>query len=256
MAGSIALFGSGEIASTGRRIHEKVLQKIGKNEIKVAIVSTPAGFQPNVKIVYEEVAQFFLDSLTNFHPQITMIYANNRNEADDQAIVDPVLEADYIFIGAGSPTYAVKNLSGTLLYRHLESSLHAGKSMGISSAAAIAFSNNALPVYEIYKVGTGLYWEQGLNLYADFIRPMTVIPHLNNKEGGAKTDTSFCFMGRDRFIKLREKLHADDFILGIDEHTGIVIDLSSKKGSVIGKGAVHLLKGQESVIPHGQELVI
>jgi len=233
----IVLFGSGEISPFGRKVHQEVFEKIGKDKINLAIITTPAGFQPNVKIVYEEIAQFFQDRLQNFHPKIKIIYANNLNQANDPFLVDQINQSDYIFTGPGSPTYASRHLAGSLLLKRIKEKVSSGSSLSLASAATIAFSGFTLPVYEIYKVGVDkLFWEKGLDFFKDFLGSITVIPHFNNTEGGEKTDTSRCFVGRQRFEKLLKLLPQGEGLWGIDEQTGIIIDLKTKTKKVIGQG--------------------
>ncbi len=237
----LVLFGSGEISPTGRRIHEYVLQQIKKDPVNIALITTPAGFQPNVRVVYDEVAQFFKTSLKNFHPNITFVDAYTSKDANNPEIVNQLNGADYIFTGPGSPTYALKQLRGSLLLQKIVVRLNEGASLSLASAATISFSNFALPVYEIYKVGTKLYWEQGINFYESFFKKITVIPHLNNDEGGEKTDTSYCYMGKDRFKKLLHLLPTNEEVWGIDEHTALIVDLQSKQYRSMGKGNSHMI---------------
>jgi len=234
----LVLFGSGEIAPSGVRAHERVLEAIGKKDVSIAIISTPAGFQPNVRVVYEEIAQFFEKHLANYHPQLSIVYANTLEDANNLALADMLNTADYIFIGPGSPTYAVNNLKDSLLYKKIAERIEAGASLGLASAAAIAFSRFALPVYEIYKVGTSLHWENGLNFYAQVFRELTIIPHFNNNEGGKKNDTSRAWMGKKRFEKMLIQLPSSKEIWGIDEHTAVVIDLETKECRTMGKGKI------------------
>lgn len=232
----LAIFGSGEIAPSSVKVHQYVFESLQKKEIKIAVVTTPAGFQPNVRIVHEEIRAFFMDHLKNFHPQVEIIYANGRDEANNPKLIFPLNFADCIFIGPGSPTYAVKNLKGTLLFQKIIERVKKGVSLSIASAASIAFSKFSLPVYEIYKAGFPLYWKQGLNLYSFFLRPLNIIPHFNNREGGLKNDTSRCYMGKERFDKLLAKLPKEEEIWGIDEHTAVLINTKTKEVTVMGRG--------------------
>ncbi|MDP3998494.1 MAG: Type 1 glutamine amidotransferase-like domain-containing protein [bacterium] len=236
----LVIFGSGEIAHSAVKVHEYALKNLNKQEVKIAIISTPAGFQPNVKVVHEEIKEFFLGHLQNFHPQVKIVYANTKIEANDLRIIKPVQDADYIFIGPGSPTYAVKTLKDTLLYQKIIEKVKSGTTLAIASAASIAFSKYALPVYEIYKAGSSLYWEEGLDFYTHFLRPLTIIPHFNNNEGGQKNDTSRCFVGLRRFNQLLNMLPKGEEVWGIDEHTAVLIETKTKKTVTMGKGKLHM----------------
>lgn len=237
---SLTLFGSGEISSTGRKAHDLALTLLGKKQVRIAIITTPAGFQPNVTTVYGEIADFFYQSLANFHPQVKIIYANQREDANNQSLIEPLNSADYVFTGPGSPTYAINHLKDSLLLNTLIQKVkHKEISLSLASAATIAFSHLALPVYEIYKVGAPLHWQPGLDVFTEIYQPLTIIPHYNNSEGGTKTDTSYCYMGHDRFLKLKSLLPQNEKLWGLDERTGVVINLTSLDKKVIGTGKLH-----------------
>ncbi|MBI2443128.1 MAG: cysteinyl-tRNA synthetase [Candidatus Levybacteria bacterium] len=244
--GSIALFGSGEISSIGRKIHEAVLSRLNKKNVTIAILTTPAGFQPNVSLVHEEIARFFQQSLANFHPRVRIVMANTPQEANSESVASQIDDTDYLFIGPGSPTYAVRILRGSLLYNRILDRILKGVSLGVASAAAIAFSKYVLPVYEIYKVGEPLHWIEGLNFYKQVFGELSVVPHFNNTEGGLKTDTSRCFMGADRFSELLELLPKNHTVWGIDELTGVIINVETKSVAYQGKGKLHPLHGKRA----------
>lgn len=234
----LVLFGSGETSDSGVKIHSYAMEQMGKDEISIALISTPAGFQPNVELVYGEIVDFFKEHLVNYHPQVRVIWANTLMDANNPEIVAPLESADYIFTGPGSPTYALRHLKGTLLLDKIRERVRAGASLVLASAATIAFSKFALPVYEIYKAGFPLYWEYGLDFYKDVMGSMTIIPHWNNREGGKKLDTSRAWMGKKRFEKLMARIPSAEKVMGIDEHTAMIVDLQSKEITRMGKGKV------------------
>jgi len=156
----IVLFGSGEIAASGTRIHDYVFGKMEKDEISIALIATPAGFEPNVQTVYEEIAEHFQKHLKNYHPKVKIIYANTREEANNSGIGSHLENVDYIFTGPGSPTYVAKHLQDTVLYRAILQRVREGATLSLASAATAAFSRHCLPVYEIYKVGEALHWQE------------------------------------------------------------------------------------------------
>ena len=101
--GPVVLFGSGETAPAGRRVHETLFQQLG-SPIRVAVLETPAGFQPNSDWVAGRLAEFVTESLQNFHPQVTVVPARRRgglHSTDDPELAAPLLAADYIFAGPG-----------------------------------------------------------------------------------------------------------------------------------------------------------
>src|SRR5207247_4423757 len=65
----------------------------------------------------------------------------------------------------------------------------------------------------------------------------TVIPHFDNMEGGTH-DTRFCYMGERRLRELEALLPGNGWILGVDEHTALVVDVEAAEGVVTGRGGV------------------
>jgi hypothetical protein len=149
-----------------------------------------------------------------------------------------MLDANYIFLGPGSPTYAVRNLLGTLALEYLKELHKAGAVLCFASAAASAAGAKVLPVYEIFKAGSDLYWADGLNIFDPFGLELAIVPHWNNTEGGVNLDTSRCYMGRRRMSRLKRLLPASTAVLGIDEHTALIFDLVEGQALVLGKGTI------------------
>jgi cyanophycinase-like exopeptidase len=248
--GLIALFGSGETSSQGRKIHDYLMTRLPV-PVQVAILETPAGFQPNAEGVNLKIQQFLEKSLQNFRPAVTLVAARRKGSAhdpDDPATVRGLEQADYIFAGPGSPTYTVRHLGNTRAWDLIRERHAAGATLAFSSAAAIAMGAYVLPVYEIYKAGADLGWERGLALFPGL--DLAILPHWNNAEGGAGLDTSHCFMGAERFARLHALLPAATTVLGIDEHTACIIDPVAATCLVLGMGTVTVLRdGQAQVFP-------
>jgi hypothetical protein len=99
-----------------------------------------------------------------------------------------------------------------------------------------------LPVYEVYKVGEDVHTKLGLNLFADFGMDVSFVPHWNNAEGGIDLDTSRCFFGIERFDQWRKLLPAENILVGLDEHSGILVDFDKAICEVSGVSSVSVLK--------------
>lgn len=238
--GKIVLFGSGETSAGGRAVHDRLMSELTP-PVTVAILETPAGFEPNSEYVAGQVADFIIARLRNYNPQVHVIPARKKGtlfSPDDPRILEPLLDANYIFLGPGSPTYAVRNLEGTLALKYILGRHQEGATLCFASAATLAVGAVVLPVYEIFKAGSDLYWADGLNIFGLFGLHLAVVPHWNNTEGGAHLDTSRCFMGGERFEELKRLLPAHTVVLGIDEHTAVVFDFQQGEGVVLGQGMI------------------
>jgi len=258
-AGQIVLFGSGETSASGRKVCDWLLQRTDPTP-QVAVLETPAGFEPNSAQVAGKVARFFEERLQNHHPQVTVVPARKRDtpfSPDDPDIISPLLQADVIFLGPGSPTYAVRQLRDTLAWHTLVARHRLGATVILASAATVATGVYALPVYEIYKVGEDLHWHDGLDLLGHYGLPLVFIPHWDNHEGGLELDTSRCFMGQERFALLLSLLPAGSTVVGLGEHTALVIDLARGSCQVMGRGDVAVLRdNEEKLFRSGQNFAL
>lgn len=257
--GILAILGSGETASTGRRVYERLFEKRAV-PVHFAVLETPAGFQLNSQYVAEHVAQFIENRLRNFHPKTDVIPARRKEDGsgtNDPQLAARLLKAGYIFMGPGSPTYAVKHLADTHVWHSVVATHRLGSTLFIASAAAVALSEFAVPVYEVYKVGEDLHWSPGLNLLGPYGLRLAVVAHWNNYEGGEHHDTSRCYMGKPRMERLMTMLPPEVHVLGVDEHTALVIDFEEETCSVSGRGVVTLVRGgQEAVFASGGDFAL
>jgi len=255
--GLLVIFGSGECAPSSVSVYDWLMSRI-EPPLRVSILETPAGFELNSAQVAGRIATFLSTHLTQHAPRITVVPARRRGSAfspDDAAIVAPLYESNIILLGPGSPTYAVRQLRDSLAWQALLARHRLGAAIVLASAAAIAAGAQALPVYEIFKVGDDPHWQPGLDLLGVYGLKLAIVPHWNNADGGADLDTSHCFMGAERFQCLRGLLPPDIVIAGIDEQTALVLDLAAESCLILGQGGVSLLQGaQERRYEHGQQL--
>jgi hypothetical protein len=224
--------------------------------VSIGILETPSGFEVNAVHGWpERMEEFFKNRFVNYHPRVTRIRAwrrDGQNSTNSAVVVDPILLQEYLYCGAGSPTYLVKHLVKSRAYKNLTTAQNSGTAICLGSAGAIAAGRYALPVYEIFKVGEGLHWVNGLNFLGTLGLQVVIIPHWNNTEGG-DFDTTRCFMGDRRFRQLVKLLPTGIPVIGIDELTALIFDPAEKSCDVLGIGSVHILsKGKERMYEHGR----
>lgn len=245
--GKIVLFGSGESSASSRKTHELIARSLGRRP-HIAILETPAGFEPNSDKVAGRIADYLATKLQNHTPHTAVIPARKRGtpfSPDNPQIVTPLLDANWLFLGPGSPSYAARQLRDSLAVEMIKAQQRLGATLMLASSATLAFSTQTMPVYEIYKVGEELHWQTGVDYFGQLGVPLVIIPHWNNTDGGEELDTSHCYLGTARFDALRAMLPPDMMVLGLDEHTSLVIDLTAESCHVLGTGKVHLLRAGE-----------
>ena len=247
--GTIVLMGSGELTATMVEVHKAVVAELA-DPPRPVFLDTPAGFQLNVDQLSHKAVDYFRK-----HVQQSMSVASFKsNQTTSTYEVEQAFrtlrEGNYILIGPGSPTYAVRQWQQTPVPKILTNRVEHGGCLGgclvAASAAALTVGRFTLPVYEIYKVGEALHWVEGLNILGDFGFNLVVIPHWNNAEGGTH-DTRFCYMGEVRFRALESLLPNDVSVLGLDEHTACILDLNKDEAAIKGIGRVTLRR-------HGAEM--
>lgn len=242
--GKIAFLGSGETSLAGGRIFESLVRDL-HTPLRIALMETPAGFELNSAQVVGRVGEFMASRLQNYKPIVDVIAARKKGSAfspDDPEIIKPLLYASMIFMGPGSPTYAIRQLKDTLAWDVIRARHRLGATLVFASAATISIGAHALPVYEIYKVGQEVHVVDGLDLFADFGLHISFIPHWNNTDGGVDLDTSRCFVGMDRFAEWCNLVPVENTTVGLDEHTGIILDFENGTCEVSGVSSVSLIR--------------
>lgn len=242
--GPVLVFGSGETTPGSQRAYNWLFSRFAP-PVRVAVLETPAGFEPNSAQVAGRVAEFIAHHLKNYRPEVTVVPARRRGTEfgpDNPDILEPLFQANIVFAGPGSPTYAVRHLKGSLAWHILCARHRLGAGIIVASAATISISRCALPVYEIYKAGADLHWEDGLGFFAPFGLDLVFVPHWNNAEGGADLDTSRCFMGQSRFEALLRMLPPGITVVGVEEHTTLAVDIADRRCEVLGSGGAVVLR--------------
>ena len=249
--GTIVLMGSGELTATMVEIHKALLAQLG-SEPRAVFIDTPAGFQLNVDEISRKAVGYFRDNVKYPMSVASFKSIDSCTPYEAEQAFHEIRQADYLLIGPGSPTYAVRQWQQTPIPNILISRIENGACLVAASAAALTVGRFTLPVYEIYKVGTSLHWVDGLDILGYFGFNLVVIPHWNNAEGGTH-DTRFCYMGEPRFRKLEQLLPEEVSILGLDEHTACIMDLETKEATIKGLGRLTLRRrGGELTFEKGE----
>ena len=253
----LAIMGSGETAPTMVTTHRK-LTSLLPQPVQAVVLDTPYGFQENAPELASRAQDYFHTSI-NVEIEIAgLVRLHDTHIAADPVQIERglrrVANADYIFAGPGSPTYALRQWSGSPIASIIAGKLQTGGIITFASAAALTLGKATVPVYEVYKVGQDVERLDGLDILSSIGINAAVIPHYDNAEGG-NHDTRFCYLGQARLEMFETMLDNDTYVLGVDEHTGLVIDIDAQEATVVGNGGVTLrLRSQSFVYPTGSVL--
>ena len=252
----LTILGSGETSPTMVTPHQKTFARLG-TDVRAVLLDSPYGFQENADELTEKAQQYFRESVGRPVEAVTVRSAPAPDPVLHAQEMARLRAADWIFAGPGSPSYALRTWAGSAVPDALHARLAEGGAVTFASAAALTLGLVTIPVSEIYKVGEAPRWLDGLDVVgrATGLRA-AVVPHWNNAEGGTH-DTRFCWLGEKRLVALEAQLPEGAFVLGVDEHTGLVIDLDSRVCEVVGKGTVVVrVHGDEWVLNAGDTTTI
>jgi len=280
----LALIGSGETSPTMVTVHRDLLTRLGRRRPQALLLATPYAFQENAASVSARARRYFADSVglevriapgtshdagADVAPPMVGEAAHGAGEAahgagetdgvgasggglgydgDQSREAGDIRSADWVFAGPGSPSYALAHWRAGPVGAALRERVLAGDGLTVlASAAAATAGQFALPVYEIYKAGGAPRWLAGLDLLGTLGLRVAVIPHYDNAEGG-HYDTRYCYLGERRLAVLERELPADAAVLGVDEHTAVLIDLLTNSIEIRGRGGVTVRRAGGSTI--------
>jgi cyanophycinase-like exopeptidase len=252
MTGLLVIMGSGETTPTMIKAHRAIFDRVGDRP--AVVLDTPYGFQSNADDISARAVGYFAASVG----REVDVLSWRRPPASDLAreqVLTHLRGAGWVFAGPGSPTYTLRQWRDTPVPRLLADKLRRGGAVVFASAAALTLGSHTIPVYEIYKAGVEPHWVEGMDVVRAVTGlPAVVIPHYDNAEGGHH-DTRFCYLGEARLAAMEAELPDDAFVLGVDEHTAVFLDLDAGTASVVGNGVLTIRRRGRSVVhPAGSVL--
>jgi hypothetical protein len=172
----LVLIGSGELAAQMTRGHRMICRRLlagqphGRpSDISAAIIDTPYGFQENADSLSETLLDYFGRRIG-----MSATVASFRRADDDvlsrETAFARVREAQFVFSGPGSPSYAINQWWGSPIAELLADKLLNGGAIVFASAAALTLGSLTVPVYEIYKAGEDPTWLPGLDVLGHCLR--------------------------------------------------------------------------------------
>ncbi|GAA3205808.1 hypothetical protein [Nonomuraea helvata] len=237
MPGLLVLMGSGETSPTMVEIHRAAARAL-RPGARAVLLDTPYAFQENAADISARARRYFAQSV------------GLQVEA-----ASGITGADWVFSGPGSPTYALDRWTGSGIAGDLRARIRAREGVTVlASAAACTAGLATVPVYEIYKVGAEPHWREGIDLLEPLGLQAVLIPHFDNAEGGTH-DTRYCYLGERRLSRMERELPPGTAVLGLDEHTALVIDLQAESVRVAGRGGLTVRRpGSQTVLPTGTHI--
>jgi hypothetical protein len=253
----LAIIGSGETSPTMVTVHRELVSRLGLSSSRAILLATPYAFQENAADVSARAERYFADSVglrvrvaagTSPHADPGMAPPLTGADEDEGRQAADIAAADWVFSGPGSPSYALAHWQAGPVAAGLRDRVLAGDGLTVlASAAAATVGRFTLPVYEIYKAGGAPRWLPGLDLLGPLGLTAAVIPHYDNAEGG-RYDTRHCYLGERRLTVMERDLPDDAAVLGVDEHTAVLIDLRAGNLEIRGRGGMTVRRSGDSLV--------
>ncbi|MEZ5259600.1 MAG: hypothetical protein R2705_22775, partial [Ilumatobacteraceae bacterium] len=120
----LTLMGSGETAPTMIKTHRALLARF--EHPTAVLLDTPYGFQENAPELAQRAVDYFRRSVGT---EIEVAGLHQVNRADPVALgrgLAALRSADYVFAGPGSPTYSLREWTGSEVPRLLRDKLRNG----------------------------------------------------------------------------------------------------------------------------------
>jgi len=220
-------------------VHQRALARAPKGTSAV-LIDSPYGFQGNADDLTARTLAHFRERVGRELGVVTFrsAAAAAADPLGHEKALARLREAGWAYAGPGSPSYTLRTWAGTPVPDLLSRVVENGGVLTFSSAAALTLGLASVPVYEIYKVGEEPRWLEGLDLLGALAGlRCALIPHWDNAEGGTH-DTRFCYLGEQRLHRLESQLPEGACVIGVDEHTALLLDLEQGTVRVAGRGGV------------------
>jgi cyanophycinase len=221
-AGPVMVIGGAEDRFRDKQILARFVKFAGGSEGNVVVISTASSLG-------DEATQRYRELFTDLGiPRVTGLRPEERDEADDPAVVEPLREATGVFLTGGNQSRLTQVVGGTRLgdgiaNAHDRGAVLAGTSAGASAMAShmVAFGQSgSTPKNRMVQLSAGLGILQGVVIDQHFEQ-------------------------RGRIGRLLALVAQSPALLGmgIDEDTCAIVH-ADKTLNVIGKGAVTIVDGR------------
>ena len=123
--GVIALMGSGELTDSMVEVHKQLLAGTSRSP-RAVFLDTPAGFQLNVDQLSEKAVEYFHTRVQQAMSVASFKSTETTTPYEAEQAFHTLRQADYVLIGPGSPSYAIRHWRQTPIPDILASRVEAG----------------------------------------------------------------------------------------------------------------------------------
>jgi len=168
--GPIALVGSGEFLPAMSEIDAGLLAATGRRRPRVAIL--PTASWPDGEEVFRRWASMGAEHFAALGAEVEPVLVRDRFDAEDEAHVQAIGEADLIYLSGGKPGHLTRTLVGSPVGDALLAANRRGATLAGCSAGAMILADRHWD-FRRRRLVWPVRWQAGLGL----VPGATVIPH-------------------------------------------------------------------------------
>jgi cyanophycinase len=168
--GPIALVGSGEFLPVMNDIDAGLLAASGRSRPRVVIL--PTASWPDGEDVFRHWVEMGTEHFTALGAEVEPVFVRDRLDADDDAPVQAIGEADLVYLSGGKPGHLTDSLLGTRVGDALVAAHARGAALVGCSAGAMILASRQFD-FRARRLLWPLRWRDSL----DLVPSATVIPH-------------------------------------------------------------------------------
>ena len=140
----LAIMGSGETSPTMVKTHRQLIGRL--SQPNAVVLDTPYGFQENAPELALRAVEYFDVSVNTAISPLGLTRMIGADALAVQQGLSALTDADYVFAGPGSPTYALRQWKNTQVSHILHEKLQRGGIVTFASAAALTLGPRTVPV--------------------------------------------------------------------------------------------------------------
>lgn len=170
VSGPIALVGSGEFLPAMSEVDAGLLAAIGRRRPRVVIL--PTASWPDGEEIFRRWASMGAEHFAALGAEVEPVLVRDRFDADEEAHVQAIGEADLIYLSGGKPGHLTASLVGSPVGDALIAAHRRGATLAGCSAGAMALAARHWD-FRKRRLFWPLRWREGLGL----VPTAAVIPH-------------------------------------------------------------------------------
>ena len=228
------------------KAHREVFARLATPEPAAVLLDTPYGFQTNAHIVSDKAVAYFRDSVGRHVTVAGLRRTDTIERVELERALAHIGAADWLFTGPGSPSFALRQWRET----PVPTCWH-----GSSPSRALVFQRGRLDTRRRHRARVrDLQGGRGPVLVGG---PRPAVPlraargrHPPLRQHRGRQPRHALLLPRlERLEQLEQELPADAFVLGVDEHTALLIDLDADEATILGRGGSRCARVPINALP-------